>query len=98
MVVLVWCIQERSSVLAAECASALLTFYSAHSCNPPVAFISVGELYPPLRLIFFVSLITEVRFSSTEIKQAGGQNFLSLEENDMLLLLHIQLLHRVCMP
>ena len=30
-------IQERLSVLAAECASALLTFPSAHSCNPPEA-------------------------------------------------------------
>ena len=38
-------IQERRSVLAAECESALLTFSSAHSCNPPETFISVGVLY-----------------------------------------------------
>ena len=38
-------IQERRSVLAAECESALLTFSSAHSYNPPETFISVGVLY-----------------------------------------------------
>ena len=38
-------IQERRSVLVAECESALLTFSSAHSCNPPEAFISVGVFY-----------------------------------------------------
>ena len=31
------CIQERLSVLAAECASALQTSSNAHSCNPPEA-------------------------------------------------------------
>ena len=39
-------IQERRSVLVAECESALLTFSSAHSCNPPEAFISVGDFSP----------------------------------------------------
>ena len=60
-------IQERSSVLAAECASALLTSSSAHSCNPPEAFISVGGLYPPLRLICFISPLIEVGVSPTEM-------------------------------
>ncbi len=60
--------QERSSVLAAECASALLTSSSAHSCNPPEAFISAPGLYPPLRLICFYSPLIEVGVFPTEIK------------------------------
>ena len=38
-------IQERRCVLVAECASALQTFSSAHSCNPPEVFILVGVYY-----------------------------------------------------
>ena len=68
------CIQEHSSVLAAECASALLTSSFAHSCNPPEAFISVGGLYPPLRRICFISPLIEVGVSPTEIN--GLQKFL----------------------
>ena len=65
-------IQERSSVLAAECASALLTSSSAHSCNPPEAFISVWGLSPPLRRICFVSPLIEVRVSTTEMNKSVG--------------------------
>ena len=55
-----WTIQERPSVLAAECASALLTSSSAHSCNPPEAFISVGDWTPTETSLFLHSPLIEV--------------------------------------
>ena len=47
--------QERLGVLAAECASALLTFSFAHSCNPSEAFVSVGVFSDGDKFFFYTT-------------------------------------------
>ena len=60
-------IQERLCVLAAECASALQTSSTAHSCNPPEA-LSQSEIVLSLRRICFTHHLQKWESYLTEIK------------------------------
>ena len=64
--------KNAPSVLAAECASALLTSSHAHSCNPPEAIISVGDPPPTETSLFLYSPLVEVGVFSDEIKRIAG--------------------------
>ena len=65
-------IQERLCVLAAECASALQTSSTAHSCNPPEA-LSQSEIVLSLRRICFTHHLQKWESYLTEIKNPRSQ-------------------------
>ena len=63
-------IQERLCVLAAECASALQTASTAHSCNPPEA-LSQSEIVLSLRRICLTHHLQKWESYLTEINASG---------------------------
>ena len=65
-------IQERLCVLAAECASALQTSSTAHSCNPPEA-LSQSEIVLSLRRICLTHHLQKWESYLTEIKNPRSQ-------------------------
>ena len=71
-------IQERRSVLAAECESALLTFSSAHSCNPPEA-LSQSEIVLSLRRICLTHHLQKWESYLTEIKKWGNNDYTGIQ-------------------